>query len=136
MGKSREALETRAGRLVDLRSGAVDALLAQKRHSLLAGGLVFLDPATCQGWDNTQRLPLFWTAMIEKAQVRYRNPYQTRHTFASPLLTTGANAMYVAKQMGHTDTTMRTYGRRVEQQGGVLPDHYCELTDGLKARGA
>ncbi|MGK5015744.1 tyrosine-type recombinase/integrase [Janthinobacterium sp. HLS12-2] len=136
MGKSREELETRAGRLVDLRSGAVNALLAQKLHRLLAGGLVFLDPATGQGWDNTQRLTLFWTAMIEKAQVRYRNPYQTRHTFASPLLTTGANAMYVAKQMGHTDTTIRTYGHWLEQEGGVLPDHYCDLTDGLKARGA
>lgn len=136
MGKSREELKTRAGRLVDLRSGAVNALLAQKLYCLLAGGLVFLDPATGQEWDNTQRLTLFWAAMIEKAQVRYRNPYQTRPTFASPLLTTGANAMYVAKQIGHTDTTMRTYGRWVEQEGGVLPDHYCELTDGLKARGA
>ena len=136
MGESREELKTRAGRrLVDLRRGAVEALVAQKQHSFLAGGLVFHDPATGQGWDNTQRLSLFWAAMIKKAQVRYRNPYQTRHTFASTLLSTGANAMYVAKQMGHTDTTMitRTYGRWVEQEGGVLPDQYCKMTDGLKA---
>lgn len=139
MGESREELKTRAGRrLVDLRRGAVEALVAQKQHSFLAGGLVFFDPATGQGWDNTQRLSLFWAAMIKKAQVRYRNPYQTRHTFASTLLSTGANAMYVAKQMGHTDTTMitRTYGRWVEQEGGVLPDQYCKMTDGLKAGAA
>ena len=136
MGESREELKTRAGRrLVDLRRGAVEALVAQRQHSFLAGGLVFLDPANGQGWDNTQRLSLFWAAMFKKAQVGYRNPYQTRHTFASTLRSTGANAMYVAKQMGHTDTTMitRTYGRWVEQEGGVLPDQYCKMTDGIKA---
>ncbi len=43
--------------------------------------------------------------------------------------------MYVAKQMGYTDTTMmtRTYGCWVEQEGGVLPDQYRTMTDGLKA---
>ncbi|MGK5040375.1 Arm DNA-binding domain-containing protein [Janthinobacterium sp. GB1R12] len=135
MGISREELKTRAGRrLVELRRGAVEALVAQKQHSFLAGGLVFQDPATGEGWDNTQRLSLFWAQMIKKGKVRYRNPYQTRHTFASTLLSTGANPMYVAKQMGHTDTTMitRTYGRWLEQEGGVLPDLYLKMADGLK----
>lgn len=132
MGISREELKTRAGRrLVELRRGAVEALVAQKQHTFLAGGLIFHDPATGEGWDNTQRLSLFWSEMIKKGKVRYRNPYQTRHTFASTLLSTGSNPMYVAKQMGHADTTMitRTYGRWLEQEGGVLPDLYLKMTD-------
>ena len=45
--------------------------------------------------------------------MRFRNPYQTRHTFASNLLMLGALPLYVATQMGHADTTMivRTYGK-------------------------
>jgi len=47
------------------------------------------------------------------AGVRYRNPYQTRHTYASSLLMLGANPLYVSTQLGHVDTTLvfRTYGR-------------------------
>lgn len=135
MGESREDVKTRAGRrLVDLRRGAHDALLAQKQHSYLANGLVFLDPATGEGWDNTSRLGLYWAAMLKKSKVRYRNPYQTRHTFASILLSAGMNPMYVAKQMGHTDTTMitRTYGRWIEMDGGVLPAYYEKLASATK----
>jgi integrase len=50
---------------------------------------------------------------------RYRNPYQTRHTFASSLLMLGVNPLYVAKQMGHVDTTMvnRIYGKWITGTG-------------------
>lgn len=50
---------------------------------------------------------------MKKAGVRYRRPYQTRHTYASMMLSAGEHPMWVAKQMGHTDWTMivRVYGR-------------------------
>lgn len=43
--------------------------------------------------------------------VRY--PYQTRHTYASMMLSAGENPMWVAQQMGHSDWAMirRVYGR-------------------------
>ncbi|WP_158569427.1 Arm DNA-binding domain-containing protein [Duganella sp. BJB475] len=129
-GETRDELKNRASRrLVDLRKGALEALIAQKQYSALAGGLVFLDPATGKGWDTTGRLSICWATMMRRAKVRYRNPYQTRHTFASTLLSTGGNPLYVAKQMGHTDTTMitRTYGRWLEQDGNVLPDMFLRV---------
>lgn len=66
---------------------------------------------------------------MRRSGVRRRNLYQTRHTFASTLLSTSVNAMYVAKQMGHTDTTMvtRTYGKWIEQDDNVLPDFYHKV---------
>jgi integrase len=65
--------------------------------------------------------------ILRKAGVRYRNPYQTRHTFASTLLSSGANPLYVAKQMGHRDTEMitRNYGRWIEQ--GTEPETRKQL---------
>ena len=57
-------------------------------------------------------------------RVRYRNPYQTRHTYASQLLSGGENQLFVAQQMGHktTEMIMRHYGRWVEQ-GGQKQQH-------------
>lgn len=51
-------------------------------------------------------------AALKKAGVRYRRPYQTRHTFASMLLSAGEHPMWVAQQMGHSDWTMiaQVYG--------------------------
>ncbi len=50
---------------------------------------------------------------VKKAGVRYRRPYQTRHTCASMMLSVGEHPMWVASQMGHSDWTMiaRVYGR-------------------------
>lgn len=54
-----------------------------------------------------------WVPAMKKAGVRYRRPYQTRHTYASMMLSAGEHPMWVAKQLGHTDWTMiaRVYGR-------------------------
>src|SRR5437870_6834449 len=54
-----------------------------------------------------------WAPALRKAGVRYRKPYQTRHTYASMMLMANEHVMWVAKQMGHTDWsfTARTYAR-------------------------
>ena len=130
-GVSREKLKTKSSRrTVDLRQGAYEALLDQRQYSELAGGLVFLDPATGKGWDTTSRLSICWATMIRRSKMRYRKPYQTRHTFASTLLSAGENPLYVAKQMGHKDTTMLTrhYSKWIEQENGELPKLYQKAT--------
>ncbi|CAB5689695.1 Site-specific recombinase XerD [Comamonas aquatica] len=45
------------------------------------------------------------------------NPYQIRHTYASTMLTAGANPWYVASQLGHEDVEMvfRTYGKFIRE---------------------
>jgi integrase len=135
VGITRDETKTRASkRVVDMRRGAFDALRAQEQYSRLANGPVFLDPATGKGWGTSDRLRKLWTPTLKRAGVRHRAQYQTRHTFASTLLSTGENMMYVAKQLGHTDTTMvtRTYGRWIEQEDGVLPEFFYRIVDGKK----
>ena len=121
-------------RVIDLRRGAYEALRAQEQYSRLANGPVFLDPATGRGWDTSDRLNRVWIPTLKKAGVRHRTQYQTRHTFASTLLSAGENLMYVAKQMGHADTTMvtRIYARWLEQDDGLLPDFYMRMIEGKK----
>lgn len=133
-GQFRNVTKTKDGkRTIDLRRGALDALIAQKAYTQLAGGLVFHDPAYNAGWTGSARLLRRWTPALERAGVRYRKEYQTRHTFASTLLSTGANDLYVAGQMGHKNVIMiqTTYGKWIEQEGGVLPKFFAQISPKL-----
>ena len=115
-GKGRaETTKTAAGRRsVKLLRPALEALKAQKAHTFLADSEVFQNPRTLERWagDGPIRKTM-WVPAMKKAGVRYRRPYQTRHTYASMMLSAGEHPMWVAKQMGHTDWTMiaRVYGR-------------------------
>jgi integrase len=133
-GKFRDVTKTKDGkRLIDIRRGALDALIAQKPNTQLAGGLVFHDPAYNAGWTGSARLLVRWKYALERAGVRYRKEYQTRHTFASTLLSTGVNDMYVAGQMGHKNVVMiqTTYGKWIEQEGGVLTEFFAQISPKL-----
>lgn len=104
---TRDETKTDSGRrTIDLRRGALQALLDQRQYTLLEGDLVFHDPFHNADWQDSSRVSTKWNSVLKKAGVRHRVLYQTRHTFASTLLSSGVNLLYVAKQMGHKDTTM------------------------------
>lgn len=113
-----ETTKTRRGtRDVKLLDPALDALAAQKSHSFLAGLEVFLNPLYGAPWVGDQAIRnSAWIPALRKAGIRYRNPYQTRHTYASMMLTAGEYPVWIAGQMGHADTAMifRNYGRWIE----------------------
>jgi integrase len=111
-----EETKTRAGtRDVKILPMAMTALMAQKAHSQLhPSGRVFLNPRTGEPWSGDQPIrKTLWTHALRLAKVRYRRPYQTRHTYASMMLSAGESPLWVAQQMGHSDWTMiaRVYGR-------------------------
>lgn len=110
-----ETPKTRSGRrTVKLLPPALAALQAQKEHTYLVGQEVFHDPRTNEAWAGDQPIREgFWVPALRRAKVRYRRPYQTRHTYASRMLTAGESPMWVAAQLGHSDWGMirRVYGR-------------------------
>jgi integrase len=80
--------------------------------------IVFNDSRTNQPWKDDQAIrKIVWTPALKRASIKYRNPYQTRHTFASMLLSRGENPMFVAQQMGYKDWSMiiKVYGRWIPQ---------------------
>jgi integrase len=80
--------------------------------------IVFNDSRTNQPWKDDQAIrKIVWTPALKRAGIKYRNPYQTRHTLASMLLSRGENPMFVAQQMGHKDWSMiiKVYGRWIPQ---------------------
>jgi len=113
--KQIKGTKTSAGtRVVMLLPPAMDALNAQKKYTVEGAERVFHNPRTNKSWETDHQIRrTAWIHTIKKAGVRYRNPYQTRHTYASMMLSGGENIMWVASQMGHVDTemVMRTYGK-------------------------
>jgi integrase len=47
-----------------------------------------------------------WNEAVKNAGLRYRNPYQTRHSFASLMLEENASPAWVAKRLGYTTMKM------------------------------
>ncbi|HBP6841012.1 TPA: site-specific integrase [Pseudomonas aeruginosa] len=113
-GKAEVTKTTSGRRSIKLLGPALEALKAQKEFTYLANQEVFQNPRTGERWagDGPIRKTL-WVYALKKAGVRYRRPYQTRHTYASMMLSAGEHPMWVAQQMGHSDWTMiaRIYGR-------------------------
>jgi integrase len=62
---------------------------------------------------NGRTLSIWFTEHLKKAGVRHRGANQCRHTFASQMLSSYVPVEWVARQLGHADTTMvrKHYGR-------------------------
>lgn len=111
--KKQKGPKTDAGyRTVMLLPPAKCALENQKHYTFLEDQQVFYNPPTRKAWETSQQLRrTAWTYLLKRAGVRYRNPYQTRHTYASMLISQGENVLWVSKQMGHANmqVTLKRY---------------------------
>ena len=124
-----EDTKTASGRRrIRLMPPAHQAILQQRALSLLhPTGRVFLNPRTGEPWEGDAQIRrTIWIPALKRAGVRYRYPYQTRHTWASMMLSSGENIAWVAKMMGHSDLNMvsRVYAK-------WIPD--ADPTAGAKA---
>lgn len=86
---------------------------------------VFHNPNTNKEWANSTKINEIWRKVLTKSNVKYRNPYQMRHTYASTLLSKGENVFWLSTQMGHENTEMiiKHYGKWIPQKdnGGYTP---------------
>ena len=101
-----KSTKTATVRHVALMSRAVAALTRQKAQTFLAGGLIFLHPATGKQINDDKPARLVWTAALKAAGIRHRDAYQTRHTYATMALMSGANPAWIARQLGHANMGM------------------------------
>jgi integrase len=130
VAKEAKGPKTEAGiRDVLLLPPALEALEQQKQYTFGQKGRVFHNPQTNKPWETSQQIRRTqWMHILKKAGIRYRNTYQTRHTYASMMLSQGENIMWVSKQLGHVDVEMviKTYGRWIpdsSSQSGYRPVH-------------
>jgi len=114
-GKIETPKTTESQRYVQLNSMALNAL--ENQFEITGdhpSGYVFLSTKG-SAIDRRNLRKRIWYPTLEKAGLRTRRPYQTRHTAATLMLASGENPEWIARQMGHTTTEMlfRVYSRFV-----------------------
>lgn len=111
VGREKRPKTESGERLVSLLPAARAVLGVRDRPE--AATPIFLDPGSGKRWYEDRSLARAFRKACAAGGVRYRYPYQLRHTFASWALSSGENPLWVAKQMGHRDVTMifKHYGR-------------------------
>jgi integrase len=117
LGEHIDRTKTHAIRQVQLNSRALAALKAQKAHTfLLQPGWVFTDPRTGKRWiDDEGPRENFWRPALKRLGIRYRSPYETRHTYATIMLMAGVRPAYGARQLGHSvEQFLRTYSKWID----------------------
>ncbi|MBF8177703.1 Arm DNA-binding domain-containing protein [Herminiimonas contaminans] len=102
-GKMQET-KTSSERTVKLTNRAFEALKRQKAWTFLSdSGRVFHNPATNKPWAKEQNLSEpNWKPTLKFLGIRYRKPYNTRATYATIGLMSGARPAYMAAQLGHS----------------------------------
>lgn len=60
----------------------------------------------------------YWKPIFQELDIKYRNPYQMRHTFASMMISNGEDILWVSKMLGHTTSaiTLTMYARYIENK--------------------
>jgi integrase len=111
VGREKSPKTESGKRSVHLLPAAREALKRIKGQR--TAGPLFVNPNTGERWHEDRGLARAFRRDCKAAGVRYRYPYQLRHTYATWALSAGENPAWIAKQMGHSDTLMlfRVYGK-------------------------
>jgi len=133
-GEEKEVTKTKRTRTVALNSKAYDALLRQKKHTEQNAQHIWLDPRYGTPWNDERAYRRsFWVPTLEALQIRYRRPYQMRHTFATMMLMAGVNPALAAKRMGHSiQMFLKRYARWIDDGSEAI--HDAKLEDFLGSR--
>jgi integrase len=104
-------------RVIKLLPVMWEALLAQKEiYDRCQGEYFFCTPTGGPIHLGNLRRRV-WEPALRKAGLAYREMKQTRHTFATLALSSGANPLWIAKVLGHRNTEMifKVYGKYMEK---------------------
>jgi len=101
---------------VELNSRAIRALERQKKITLPSTEWIFINPNTNEPFIDDRPVRRWaWTPSLKSLGIRYRPPYNTRHTCATIMLMAGSNPAWAAKQLGHSiEMFLRTYSKWID----------------------
>lgn len=118
LAKIVDQTKTATIRDVMLPAEALAALKSMKPHTYLKNDHVFVHPETGEPLRYQKPINRVWRKVMKKSEIRYREPYNCRHTCATQWIMAGANPVFVAKQLGHSvQMTLTVYSRWINAQG-------------------
>lgn len=85
-------------------------------------GWLFHHPDHRTRWqDDKVPRSTYWEPTLRRLGIRARNPYQTRHTYATMMLMAGVTPAFAARQMGHSiQMFLHTYARWIDGDQNVM----------------
>ena len=115
-GLHKDRTKTQVERKVYLNSMALEALQLQQQITRKKGQEVFQDPRYETPWiDERAFRRSYWTPILKKIELRYRRPYQMRHSYATSMLMASMNHSFCAKQLGHSvEVFQKTYSTWID----------------------
>ncbi|MFT5298511.1 MAG: integrase [Colwellia sp.] len=117
-GREKETKTKSSARTHQLHESAFKVLKTQLSLNSDKFERIFLNPKTNQPWrDDHDIYHNCWQPAVKKSGVKYRTQYNTRHTYASTMLTRNKPIGWVAKQLGHSNIamTLSTYARWIPE---------------------
>ena len=107
-------------RTIDIIGSLMPFLLEQKK---LTGDCeyVFVNDKKEHIYDIKRIRDTHWKKTLQKAELKYRTIYQTRHTFATVMLENGEDILWVSNMLGHVDATMTLakYAKYVKRENKI-----------------
>lgn len=117
-GREKETKTRSSARTHQLHEVALKVLEAQLLITSDKYDRIFLNPKTDQPWrDDRAIYHNCWQPALKASGVKFRKQYNTRHTYASTMLSNSENIGWVAKQLGHSNIamTLSTYARWIPE---------------------
>lgn len=121
LDEQKKRTKTHSWRIVHLNTRARAALERQRARTQLAGDIVWVNPLDGLPWDGARDfLRSHWRPALRAHGIRYRRPYNLRHTCATMLLMAGVKPALAARQMGHSvQMFFQRYARWIDGQDDV-----------------
>jgi len=116
-GREKGTKTLSSARTHQLHKTALKALKEQLLITPSGVERIFTNPKTNQSWTNDKATYRFWVKAMKQTNIKYRTQYNTRHSYASTMLTENKPIGWVAKQMGHSNIamTLSTYARWIDE---------------------
>lgn len=131
LGREKGTKTSSGTRRLNLLQPARDTLLRLRREE----GAIFQNPISGKPYVSDKQVRVAFRKACEAVGVRYRYPYQLRHTFATWALSSGENPKWIASQLGHADVMMlfRTYGKWM---ASLAPDAGSKMISAIDCKAA
>ncbi len=117
-GKIDTPKTTSSIRTIDMLPFVEDSLLKQKKETYLNNSFVFLNYLGNHLYDNASIRKGYWKNTLKLAKLDHRDMYQTRHTFASIMISRGEDILWVSQMLGHSNPniTLSIYAKFIKSE--------------------
>lgn len=117
-GKVKKPKTKNSVRTIDMLPPVREALLRMKKRTYLKNSYVFLNENGNHFYDGSIVRNGVWKSTLKLCGLDYRKLYQTRHTFATMMISRGEDITWVSQMLGHAsvEITLKIYTKYIKTE--------------------